>query len=61
MRTCESCFDEVAVTDSDSCYSCIFCAKCEEQAYWVADSLFKAGTTFFCADCKTASAELVEV
>lgn len=61
MRTCESCFDEVAVTDSDSCYNCIFCEGCGEQAYWVNDSLFKASTTFFCAECKPVGALEVAV
>lgn len=61
MRTCESCFDEVAVTDSDSCYNCIFCKTCEDQAYWVDDALFKAGTEFYCGQCKPANAVEVEV
>lgn len=61
MRECESCFDEVAVTDSDFCYSCIYCEQCEEQAYWVADDLYKVVDKFYCGECKPASAELVEV
>lgn len=61
MRNCESCFDEVAVTNSDFCYSCIFCETCEDQAFWVDDALFRVDTAFYCGQCKPADALEVAV